>query len=280
MWAVPRPQASAESAYATCISRIRPPQRQLFEAAIPEARVAGDDFAAAVAAGKVHRLDKARFHSSTVAKDGLVRNYTQRMVPRGSAGRAIYDALKLAAPNGICPLCGQRTVATLDHYMPKTQFPLLAVAPDNLVPACADCNHLKGETEAAGAMEVPFHPYFEDFDEDIWLVAHIVESAPGGAVFSVVPPASWTATLAARARMHFGMLKLAPLYASHAGVELQGIRGAMRSAHSRGGPDSVRLQLADQADSRRVPTVNNWASALYRALAANDWYCEGGFLTG
>lgn len=38
-----------------------------------------------------------------------------------------------------------RSRAQLDHWLPKTHFPLFAVSFYNLIPSCASCNHLKGE---------------------------------------------------------------------------------------------------------------------------------------
>ena len=75
----------------------------------------------------------------------MVRVYDGRMAAQGSPGRTIYDAIKLASPNGLCPLCGQRVVATLDHYLPKSRYAALAVNPANLIPACSDCNKAKSD---------------------------------------------------------------------------------------------------------------------------------------
>ena len=34
--------------------------------------------------------------------------------------------------------------AELDHWFPKTQFPLFALSFYNLIPSCHSCNHIKG----------------------------------------------------------------------------------------------------------------------------------------
>lgn len=67
----------------------------------------------------------------------------------------------------VCPMCdGTLGDAEVDHFLPKSQFPLLAVHPMNLVPICQTCNGSRrksqrvplreGETDPA--MEW-FHPY-------------------------------------------------------------------------------------------------------------------------
>ncbi len=46
-----------------------------------------------------------------------------------------------------CPYCGLPGVLTLDHYLPRAKklFPHFSVLTANLVPACMDCQHAKGD---------------------------------------------------------------------------------------------------------------------------------------
>ncbi len=50
---------------------------------------------------------------------------------------------------GCCVYCGKPLLekygvaSAADHLLPKSEYPELAEEPTNLVPACADCNHLK-----------------------------------------------------------------------------------------------------------------------------------------
>lgn len=77
--------------------------------------------------------------------------------------RSTYIKLKGAARYGRCPLCAQRDVKTLDHYLTRDDYPELAVVPANLVPCCSDCNHVKGTYRAISAERLLFHPYFDDW---------------------------------------------------------------------------------------------------------------------
>jgi hypothetical protein len=97
-------------------------------------------------------------HVTTKEMEALYKgNFSRSRSP----ARRIYDAIKLAPPHGICPLCGQRVVATLDHYLAKSVHPRLAITPANLIPACSDCNKLKLDRQARDAQEQPLHPYFD-----------------------------------------------------------------------------------------------------------------------
>lgn len=44
-----------------------------------------------------------------------------------------------------CPYCGKPvSPSTLDHFIPKEDWPEFAIYPDNLVPQCVDCAPIKG----------------------------------------------------------------------------------------------------------------------------------------
>lgn len=64
-----------------------------------------------------------------------------------------------------CPSCGYpREPDTLDHFLPKEDWPEYAIFPNNLVPQCRDCAPVKGKryycTKANSAMFL--HPIYSD----------------------------------------------------------------------------------------------------------------------
>lgn len=55
---------------------------------------------------------------------------------------------EVAYDNGeyiMCPLCGQKVVADLDHYIPRSKMSEYSVHLLNLIPVCHECNDHKGE---------------------------------------------------------------------------------------------------------------------------------------
>ena len=69
----------------------------------------------------------------------------------------------------VCPYCNRQYTFTiedekispeLDHFLPKSQYPYLALSFYNLMPACAVCNHTKSE------QTIDKHPYFDGFNDD------------------------------------------------------------------------------------------------------------------
>ena len=183
----------------------------------------------------------------------------------------------MAAAHGQCPFCGHLPVSTLDHCLPKAKHPALAVTPVNLIPCCKDCNHNKG-TLGPNSSETQFlHAYYDDLTADRWLFAEIVEASPPGAVFFVSPPDQWDDSTAARVQRHFDELKLARLYASQAGRQLQNIRRSLSNILDAAGTIAVRDDLIQRSQSCAAVGVNSWDGALYEAASQSDWYCNGGF---
>lgn len=97
-----------------------------------------------------------------------------------------------------CPLCGSPTTGTLDHYLPKDDYPEFAVMPSNLVPACSLCNSGAKGRKFKGAKpgERFLHPYFDTFaSAAVWQVC--VTGPPEAPTFTPevapgVPPSART----------------------------------------------------------------------------------------
>jgi hypothetical protein len=206
----------------------------------------------------------------------MKRVYARTFV-KSAGTRPMYDGLKGAPQNDICPLCGQRTVSTLDHYLAQSFHANLTVVPLNLVPACAECNKNKLDHQPADASQQCFHPYYDNFDDGKWLEAEVVQSSPAALRFHVTYPPEWPALKVQRAQHHFAALKLGSLYASHAGVELTNMSYSLTKIAQRGGPADIRAFLEDRAESARHAAQNSWQTATFEALAASDWFCTGGF---
>ncbi|QUM87428.1 hypothetical protein HWV03_00545 [Moritella sp. 36] len=74
-----------------------------------------------------------------------------------------------------CPSCGEDGApGTLDHYLPKTEFPELAVCIANLTPMCSTCQGKKSSDYLTDDGRKAFlHPYYDEisvslFHVDIW----------------------------------------------------------------------------------------------------------------
>lgn len=64
-----------------------------------------------------------------------------------------------------CPSCGEEgSPSTIDHYLPKEDYPHFSVTPVNLTPMCDACQSAKGqETLDENGRRIFLHPYFDEF---------------------------------------------------------------------------------------------------------------------
>lgn len=219
---------------------------------------------------------ESTFSVTGVTEDEMADHYAGRFVQKGSAGRPVYDEIRVRAR--ICPMCGHRTVATLDHFWPKRPHSALAVNPANLVPCCHDCNHIKNNFQPSCRTEELLHPYFDDLGDDTWLQAEVVDSSGHPAVlFSPEPPPGWPEDTKQRVIHHFRLFQLAELYAIQAATELVAIAHEVADVYRDAGELGVRTHLQRRADSHWKAQPNSWQTAMYRALADSADYCDGWF---
>ena len=274
-----RPNQGARDVFVTCISRVRDAQLKARLEGVTQAVVdASAEFDDAATHTRLQQIATQNLVGGVVTQAEMEAVYTQRMARKGSPGRDVYDALFTSAPQGKCPLCGHRTVSTLDHHLPKAHYPALAVAPLNLVPACSDCNKSKLASVPANANEGTLHPYFDDIDGDRWLAAEVILARPAALRFFVEAPARWSVTLRSRVERHFQTFGLGRLYSLEAADELLNIRHQLRAMHESGGAELVRTELRERAESCQQARRNGWRVAMYHALASSDEFCDGGCL--
>ncbi len=244
-----------------------------------------DDFATASALYdwcKLPRVSRGNDGTAIVGeltKGELKTLYNYHMVGAKSAGRAIYDQIKAAA-NDMCPFCGGLGhVNTLDHYLPKSNFPAYAVHPSNLVPCCRDCNTGKNASFGASRREQTIHPYLDDakFFVQRWVRASLVRVDPVIVQYSCSPPSEWPLDDQDRVAHHFQGYQLAKRYSIQASAEVTRVIDARRNSLRHLPSDIYRGFLYDNAESGSFD-LNGWSRSMYFALAESEWFAEVDFL--
>lgn len=273
MWTTPQPMVSALHSYETCTRSVRDESlKERFATAKKDAEEAAATYIRAGESATLDYLNAADFTLPGLTTREMCELYDRRMAAKNSSGREIYDAIKVSSRGGKCPICGHREVMTLDHYLPKSHFPALAVAPINLIPACSDCNWIKSSSR-----EPVLHPYYDNIENDQWLAAEVIELAPAAVRYFVQCPLGWPQSLTDRVISHFRTFKLGVLYTSQAARMLSGNRQMIVGLYSTGGAQAVRNFLCTLEQSWMSIDQNCWEAALFSALAASDWFCDGGF---
>ena len=230
--------------------------------------------------GKLYQIPSAK--NVTPELNGKLMGviYKSHFARIGAPTRGIYDAIRLAPKYGICPLCGQRSVGSVDHYLPQSLHPIFNLTPANLVPSCTDCNKAKLALVALVALtaeQQTLHPYFDDLGDERWLFADIRETTPPAIFYRVKQSSGWTPVLAERVKHHYEVMGLGLLYAAQAASELADISYSLVKLGNSGGPTAVRSHLYDEFESRLESDKNSWKTALYEGLCASGWFCNEGY---
>ncbi|WP_413991180.1 HNH endonuclease [Labrys okinawensis] len=181
-----------------------------------------------------------------------------------------------------CPFCGISESSTLDHYLPKEQYPEFSVFPKNLVPSCAVCNTRKRDRilDEGTNVRMFLHPCYDVIPDIAFL--RVRARMEGDALvlsYRLVRPAGMALQTFQHLRNHFDELDLADRYRRMGLEHLGGQYPALRRAYGPG-EDSGRVaeKLVEGAeDFEEVQGPNYWLAKLYRALAGNDDFCDGGF---
>ncbi|GAB2731435.1 HNH endonuclease [Comamonas sediminis] len=203
-----------------------------------------------------------------LTKGDLNGLYSNQMVK--GPGRSVYDDLMTSVPLNKCPYCGLSQVATLDHVLSKSRYPVFSTLPDNLVPTCGECNHSKGGGVAT-VENTGLHPYFEpaDLSTTSWLHATAQDTMPVVVSFFLDIPDVLPPPIRQKITNHFRDLELARRYSVEAASELASIQEVFRLLP---GPAARHAYLQNLATAESRLNMNSWKAATYRALEDADWF--------
>lgn len=198
-------------------------------------------------------------------KNDLFDLYDKRLV-RGKEPRKYYNQIKASPKLGKCPYCGLGQVATLDHYLPKSEFPIFSILPNNLIGCCRDCNTIK-----RNIVSNTIHPYYDDFTKTQWLFAKVNWSALAMDFFADTKNIN-NVLDKKKIEGHFSVYELAKRYAVEAASELNdlGIEFGSRNLTKMDIEQELRIKFKSKP-------INNWKTAMYQALYQDQCYCSGGY---
>ena len=104
---------------------------------------------------------------ATLRPLGLSEELTKFLLAkyRGAAKKyrlAWIESLRKSHGLYSCPMCGSTGATSLDHYLPKEEYPEFSIFSYNLLPCCVACNQKRGNSGAFTRFGDSFlHPYFD-----------------------------------------------------------------------------------------------------------------------
>ncbi|MBS5787951.1 MAG: hypothetical protein KIC98_08570 [Clostridioides difficile] len=273
MWKLDKPDDCPELVFKTCVSNKQNKTLRddllLQSTAVKNSSVQFEDL---FLTNQIHTISKSHEVFQSVPADEWHKIYTGNFAKKKSPGRIFYDKLLNIPKHSLCPLCAQRDVSTLDHYLPKTIYPTLVVSPLNLIAACSNCNKIKGDSTFESMYKATIHPYFDDIDTDIWLFAEILQGNDFAFKFFVSRPDSWSELLYSRVKNHFDVFKLNKLYSAHASQDIVSIKYKLINLYAKYGLDYVKIDIQECIESLEYVSKNSWRLAMYRELYNNSWF--------
>jgi len=168
-----------------------------------------------------------------------------------------------------CPYCGYpRAPDTLDHFLPKEDWPEYAIFSDNLVPQCRSCAPIKGAKcfSAEENQSLYLHPMYSAalatlrFKIDVTIASGKPMFSPS---FSV--PDSITNEDEHRINLHLKSLKIRARIMDYCNEHYRHWIRIAQSKHC-----NIRSILASRLSEKECnPYPNNWATAFYQGVLAN-----------
>lgn len=186
-----------------------------------------------------------------------------------------------------CLYCNLGKISSLDHYLPKEDFPLLSITPSNLIPCCSDCNFKLNDLFRIYNKNPPLaiHPYFEHHNEIYnkqWVFASIPENqsfftekkfnALGVKFYTDFKNITLDSSTINRLEFQFEHL----LKESYARCSADPISKELnRVWRTKGNPTLIkRIHKAYLLDIMEDWPINTYNHATYYALANSDLYLE------
>ncbi|GGI20498.1 hypothetical protein [Oxalicibacterium faecigallinarum] len=157
-----------------------------------------------------------------------------------------------------CPMCGGSSVSTLDHVLPKREYPEFAVLSYNLVPSCDGCQRRR----SSKGKSIEFvHPYFDHKMLDA-LRLTVRFSPPFEAVlFNVVPEGLIGGELI-RMQTHLDECLPGDLFKR----EMNSHWRIWHMRCFRAGQHETFLRLQEDLKDEEFLTMNSWKVAFMRGL--------------
>jgi len=250
------------------------PRRRRMQSARTDVLAAYQDYENAVP--EVGGLEEAAL--TDPQKEAMRHAYTVETGPMATLRGSILKRTSVAR----CPFCGISESSTLDHYLPKERYPEFSVFPKNLVPSCAVCNTRKRDRilDEGTNVRMFLHPCYDVIPSLTFLKVRVRMEADALILsYRLTRPAGMTLQAFQHLRSHFNELDLSDRYRRMGLEHLGGQYPALHRAYGAGeDPERVAEKLIEEAeDFEEVSGQNYWLAKLYRALANNEDFCNGGF---
>lgn len=172
----------------------------------------------------------------------------------------------------ICAYCLYHTVSTIDHYIPKDEYPVFCVMPRNLLPCCANCNSVKKQHWRRGGRRLFLH-FYHDLIPNLQFLTGVLTMYNNLPTiqYQLNQPAGMNTDVFDLISSHFERLKLLDLYSKGINVVIAEIKKSVNTAKAVQPALSTvqisKVMLTYSANSRLSFGLNYWQAVATDLLA-------------
>jgi 5-methylcytosine-specific restriction endonuclease McrA len=174
----------------------------------------------------------------------------------------------------ICAYCLYHTVSTVDHYIPKDEYPVFCVMPRNLLPCCANCNSIKNDFWRLGGERLFLHFYNDIVPNLKFLIGTLTLNNNLPIIqYQLVQPATMANNTFALITSHFTRLRLLELYGKGINVVIAEVKKSVNTARVvQPGLSTAQISqvLLTASTNSRISFGLNYWQAVATDLLANS----------
>lgn len=169
----------------------------------------------------------------------------------------------------LCPACGEEgSPNTLDHYLPKEQYPEFSILPHNLLPMCDTCQASKGtQTVDVSNRRMFIHGYYDEFVDRQIVDLRIGTPFSAPASIALEPTEALTQANAELVRRHLQGLEIVSRY--HRFFRSEYLHLLRLVNMMRGNQQEIVEFLQTFRDGERLRSVNGWRHVFYAGVLSN-----------
>lgn len=281
MWTVEPPSVTAaEGATASAKGIRNKALRARVSGAVTEFAANSAKLQADIHAQALHGANSSWYRVTGLSDAELKSLYKGQLSRQGSKARYVYDHVLANARHSLCSYCQYGVANSLDHFIPITVVPALAIDPWNLVPACDRCNKLLLDSFSNSATHQLLHPYADSPSlptSTRWLRAHVHPGPEPVVAFLADPDSNLPPAVRTRILQQFEQLQLAVLFQVVSARELSGTRARLTELFPGGQTAPVAAHLAELSADALAADANDRRGVMYEALAADTWFTTTGY---
>jgi hypothetical protein len=166
----------------------------------------------------------------------------------------------------ICPSCGAHVVpGTLDHYLPKTEFPEFSVLLVNLTPMCNACQESKGASFlTANSQKKYLHSYFDEVFLPIYSL--VFSGSWATPEFSIHFNGLLPAECSELVREHLSGTKVEERFLSYCGTKYVHLLKIAEKLRREGNEERLEFAIEMFLHDAELNSINCWEAIFYRSV--------------